>query len=79
MFTAIIPIRQKDEQLEIVKCNNFSLLERKINCFKKNSLISEIIVASNSLEIREYVSNFDVKFYFRKEEEVQDNLEEFII
>ncbi|HED6979584.1 TPA: hypothetical protein R5250_000074 [Campylobacter coli] len=79
MFTVIIPIKQKDEQLEIAKCNNFSLLERKINCFKKNSLISEIIVASNSLEIREYVSNFDVKFYFRKEEEVQDNLEEFII
>ncbi|WP_283784195.1 cytidylyltransferase domain-containing protein [Campylobacter jejuni] len=78
MFSAIIPIRKKDKQLEIFECNDFSLLERKIRDFKKIDLIDEIIVASDSLEIKEQVENFDVKFYLRKEEEVQDNLEFFI-
>ncbi|ELZ6111206.1 hypothetical protein UXV75_001570, partial [Campylobacter coli] len=78
MFSTIIPIRKKDKQLEIFECNDFSLLERKIRDFKKIDLIDEIIVASDSLEIKEQVENFDVKFYLRKEEEVQDNLEFFI-
>ncbi|EKI5360944.1 hypothetical protein PFK19_001960, partial [Campylobacter coli] len=52
MFSAIIPIRKKDKQLEIFECNDFSLLERKIRDFKKIDLIDEIIVASDSLEIK---------------------------
>ena len=78
MFTAIIPIRRRDEQLEIADCNNFSLLERKIKSLKKVDYVSEIIIASNSLEIKEYVSSFGLEFYFRAEEEVQDNPEFFI-
>ncbi len=78
MFTAIIPIRRRDGQLEIADCNNFSLLERKIKSLKKVDYVSEIIIASNSLEIKEYVSSFGLEFYFRAEEEVQDNPEFFI-
>lgn len=76
MFTAIIPIKKSEkEQIEIIKFDNDTLLDRKIRFLKKINVITEIIIASDSKLVEEYAIKNDVEFYLR--DDLSDNQNSF--
>lgn len=74
MFTAIIPIKKsQDEQLEIKSCGDETLLERKIRILKSVNSVTEIIVASDSLEVEEYAKKCNVAFFLRDSAQINES------
>lgn len=72
MFSAIIPIKKSKEQIELLPCNENTLLERKIAFLKKIGEIKEIFIASDDKSLQDKALELGVNFYLRDQKESED-------